>query len=272
MITLKEIVDSIKITAKAALVTSALTLPGCLGAYLPFRTGSKGPGVYGELGARVSLQVTPKYDVNLGNAIQTTPVHPDDGGPLAGQATTNITTYIAYVWSDPEERPSAMLFLSGGLEGSIGTETVRLRTGVDVRSLLDSEIEDYRRGIFDVEHQPIPFDSYAFTQFVPHTATIPFVGIETTISDTVFLSFDVGFPRSRFHVSSGHDRYGVWAVTQTASWEGYGRSYTIRAGIVDEYIGAFSLSVTKEEYDMQFAGEGASLSSIHVAFECRYRF
>ena len=181
-------------TAKAALFAGALAVSGCIGVNgyvaVPTANPPNDNSVYFESGPRINLPRVCEYDVNLGDKIQTTPVHPDDGGAAAGSATTDITTYIAYIWSHPKERPSALPYASIGYEASIGTHFSRLRFGTDIRYFSET---DYRRGIFDVEKQPIPFQSYAFTQFNQTFTTTPFIGFEKILGQHILLE-----PRYQF--------------------------------------------------------------------------
>jgi hypothetical protein len=176
------------------------------------------------------------YILELGKNIQTTPMHPDDGGPSAGGAITNLEDGFG-------------LAFRTDLEGSVGTDYLRIKAAAGARV-----------GI------PGGYESYAFTQLNHDFAFIPSVGLKAKVSKNVFLSVDANFPYSGFTATSGHDRYGQWQTVQRDHWQGWGFGVagTVEARIEENWTGSVSLGW--EEYKPEFGGEKAKIDAIIVKF------
>jgi hypothetical protein len=207
---------------------------------------------------RASFDYT-RWEVDLGESIQTTPAHPDDVF-LSGETTADLDGREGSI--DPKL----------GLEGSLswaaagGWPGIRLRSGFDVRLNTLAFRDDFRQGHYEIEQQVSDFrppssGSFVFTHFDPdYFSLLPFVGADISLTDTIRIAVDAGLPYSGFTVRSGHDRFARWQTLQKDDWSGFGRSLgvTLSWDLEDVEVSA---GVRREEYDAEFAGEDADVKN-----------
>ncbi|MBS3124969.1 hypothetical protein J4211_01795 [Candidatus Woesearchaeota archaeon] len=202
------------------------------------------------------------YFGDVGDKIQTTPVHPADNGFLRGETKTNAN--FGYELFNPEL----------GLEGALGSKEIRIKMGCDARLSVPT-----LGGMIDVKQQnsdtrPKGQGSFVFTKTYFGLLTYtPHIGIETILAESVFLSVDVGVPFATFKVRSGHERFGREETVQRDSWSGTGFKIGGSIGTAPEDLtsGFFfsdstaksvSLVVDYENYRPEFAGEKANINVI----------
>jgi hypothetical protein len=203
------------------------------------------------------------YTPHLGKKTQTVPIHPADGGPSRGEATADIK------WGFD-------MRFSYGIEGSFGTEKLRINAGLDgILDLGGIAPGGYRSGIYAVELQPLPasegYESYAFTCLEPTLLTyMPFAGLEIKPSDKTKLGFEFGMPHNKFKFNKGHDRWGMWETTERDSWEGFGKSIGLYFTLEDRK-GRDTLcwGISRESYDSEFLGEKGKIDIYLLSMKCK---
>lgn len=268
---MKKLCDKIKSKVKltkfdlvTGILSAAIFLGGC-----SVGNASKKEGLYPLAGFNLGAESI-KYKVKkLGKKIQTTPVHPDDSGFLTGQTTTNL--------EGDKERDFA-LKVGGdiGVGYNADSADVRFRFGGDIRYNPLSG-SDFREGLYDTKQQvsdvrPPGSGSFVFTQLNPDAITlIPRIGIETTLFEKLDFGVEVGFPYMEWAIKSGHDRWGRWQTVQKDSWKGFGKRYAGKIGWRLEN-GLIFLSVFKESYKPDFAGEDAEIEDVGIFIGYEYRF
>jgi hypothetical protein len=239
-----------KIVCSALIAGSAL-LNGCAGYYKQGEKYDK-EGFYLESELRGGCEYM-RYRANLGNKIQTTPVHPDDSGFLTGSTKAEAKRG----WDVP---------VRGGAGVSVGTPELRVGVGLDARINPLAQTE-YREGIYKTAQQssdtrPPELGSFVYTIIKPKWFTaIPVVTAEANLGD-LKIRAEAGMPYGGFEVESGHDRWGEWEAAQRESWKGFGRRYTLGADIpVSEGIrvGIFG---GVEKYNVEFDGEKGKINAI----------
>jgi len=198
---------------------------------------------YPAIAPRVGVDII-SYETKYPASSETTFVHDADGGPSKGSARAQIKGY-----------DSAGFKL--GLEGSVGWDYLRLKTGFDTRFNSNSSRNSYRtyQGDSETAPQPIPWQSYAYTQTWNSPMTyIPFVGIESNL-DWLKLGVEYGWPKMGFNVERGHDRYGKWETVEKQSWNGTGSrlgTYIgVRPGGKESPI-SFLFEYAQENYGVKF--------------------
>ncbi|MFH1508689.1 MAG: hypothetical protein ABIE68_00810 [bacterium] len=198
-------------------------------------------------------------DVELGDTIQTTPAHPDDYWLFDGETTTDIAAGNSY-------RIGAT---TAGGDISYGSERLRLTLGLDLR--IPMRDDDFRSGIYTYQQQdndPRPaFDAaFVFTQFYFDSPVffdaIPHIGLDVVVFKCwkSSISVEYGWPYTGFTARSGHDRYLSWEEVKKENWSGFGKRIEIQI----KPIYGFGLSFYREEYDLEYLDEPASLEVIGV--------
>jgi len=216
---------------------------------------------------RIGFELTQWEVKELGGKIQTTPVHSDDSGFLTGRTITNLDGDKTW-----DVAPKA------GLLASIGDDNLRFNIGADIRYNPLSHKDDYHEGLYDWRQQvsdtrPPSQGSFVFTQLTPDYFTyIPFVGVERKLSERLCLGFEVGFPYMQWEVRSGHDRWGRWETVQRDSWSGFGMRYTGNVLFKINENGEFFISPFYEQYNPEFAGQGAKIRGLGLFLGVGWRF
>lgn len=216
---------------------------------------------------RISLEAERWRVKKLGRKIQTTSVHPDDSGFLTGETTADLKG---------EKKVAGALTV--GLVGLIGDDDLKLKIGGDLRYNFLSHEDDYHEGLYDWRQQvsdtrPPSQGSFVFSQLIPdHFTYIPFVGVETKLSESLLLGIEMGFPYMEWEVRSGHDRWARWETIQRDSWRGFGRRYTGSILYKISEDNELFLSPFYEKYSPKFAGEGAKIDAFGVFLGMRFRF
>jgi hypothetical protein len=208
------------------------------------------------------------YNIDLGDKIQKTPLHPTDlsivSDPKNSNYDPNYRNYADGVAADVESGKSGAFTARGKI--SYGTERIRAAARLHVR--FSSASDEYRRGIFAAAEQQLPWrGSYAFTQVEPNTvALIPSAGAEI-IFGRLTLDGEVCFPYTGFTVRSGHDRWGKWKTVQEENWKGFGLGFG--AGILwnpdNSKTYAFG-RYRREKYKPIFAEEEGDISGDAFSF------
>ena len=194
------------------------------------------------------------YDLDIGQRLQTTPVHPDDASFLSGNTTTNLTGG----WQ-PFSTEVGFAALWG--------DKIRFETGLMTR--ISYPEEEWRKGIFDTRQQvsdmrPSANGSHVYTLFKPGRLTVtPFIGVRASLSRAVRVMLEAGLPWTDFEVESGHDRYGNWQRVQKDSWSGLGRNASLSFNF-GKGENAYYVGVMREDFPAEFAGEDSPISSFGV--------
>ena len=211
-------------TARNLLLLGALAVAGC-SAYAPIKDSNILPSDKVKTGIcwRASSDYV-GWTPHASREQRTVPIHPADGGPSRGQATT--PNYYGC--------PLRPRF---GIAGSLGTDEFRVKIGLD---------NMFNMGIMAGKKQDLPdppYESYAFSKLSPDLITFrPFIGIEAEVLDTLLIGTELGITYSSFSLSKGHYR---WDDYETIEKYSLGSGLGIFTGIklalkVDDnlYIGA----------------------------------
>ncbi|MFC1721554.1 hypothetical protein ACFL0Z_01425 [Patescibacteria group bacterium] len=199
-----------------------------------------------------------QYDIELGDKIQTTDVHPADSGFLSGETTAELSSPI----------DGGVRF---GLHYLQEYKQMGWKLGLDLRANPWGAGTGYRAGMYEVEQQssdtrPPGSGSFVYTQLRPRYITpIPFAGLQWRGSHFQ-MEIDVGSPYGDFTVESGHDRWGKWEPVQSESWSGWGQWYQGRIGYVTNSDRAYLLGVYFEKYGAEFLGEPGDISCWGFSF------
>ena len=241
------------------LVLSALLLTNCSA---PVKRWDHNGKKYTEIGVRANLDYI-QWTFDIGDAIQTTGVHPDDAGFLTGTTTTDL---------DGEDG----LLPRVGLMASIGTNKMRVTCGTDLRFCLAGD--DYQKGWYDTrqhssDQRPPSGGSFVFTQLTPDLLSMmPYVALEVWLHEKVILGIEAGFPYTGFEARSGHDRFGSWKTVQKDDWSGFGTRFAGTAGYKYDDNLLISLGAFQESYQAEFVGEDADIKGGGGFIEFRYDF
>lgn len=194
-----------------------------------------------------------QYNVDLGDRVQTTGVHPDDSSFLHGETTTQVG-------SGSEFAPRI------GLHYLFGKPHFKFVVGFDARFNPMTSRDDYRTGIFSSHKQvsdgrDSAHAAYVYTQLRPALLTpLPFVGVQYRWKN-VLLGGEYAHPYGAFMVSSGHDRFGKWEESLREKWSGWGQRFLLRLGwIYDEEVD-YSLGIFHESYSAEFLEEPADIKA-----------
>jgi len=233
--TLKQIINA----GKSIAVAGALAfLSGCSSLKTEFKGGI-------DIGLSYA-------NLNLPKEIQTTPVHPKDGGPSYGGATADIKHGIDFY------------FPSMNYEASAGTERLKLFAAINPRiSWAGINGGGYRGGWYAVELQRTGWggESYAFTQVYPDIFSyVPSAGLEVLLKEDIVLRVEAGMPHNGFHFKKGHDRWGSWETTDRDTWRGFGKSYGLSLGHSNKesFLGIIGKI---EQYEPEFLGKKGDITS-----------
>jgi len=213
------------------------------------KQGDKQRGIYIRGGVN-----SIKYDVNLGSELQTTPIHPDDGGPSRGSATTDIKGG----WGSS---------LSVGVEGLIGSGRLRFAGGIDGR--YNYLFTDSKDSMYDTALQPLPwpYESYAFTELkIGGLTYMPFAGVKIDLNEDSTLGIQVGFPNTQFDYRSGHYRYSALETVRKDSWKGFGTNVELNfEGQFSDRMGLL-ITLGREEYRPEFLGQKTKIGDWAFGF------
>jgi len=239
---------------KAWIFVCLLALPGCSIYQKQIPLGEHTTGKLAVEGVIDGIS----YDVELGEAIQTTDVHPDDSGFLNGETTTDVSSALD-------------LGFRFGLHYTQYYRKLGLKAGLDARFNLYTSGGGYRTGIYDTEQQssdtrPPGSGSFVYTKLqCGYFTPIPFLGLQYRGSRWL-LELDAGLPYGHFKAESGHDRFGDWEKVQRETWTGWGQWYQARIGLITQKDRAYVLGVYMEEYEAEFLEEPADISAVGFTF------
>ena len=212
-------------------------------------------GIYATLQPRVGLDMA-ILDIGLNKKIQTVPF--DFENPDLGNSHTSLDLGFD-------------LALRGGFEAAIGTENVRAKSGLDLRLNFTSLGESgYRATLnYDVTREPIPGESYSFTQLTPYYITpIPFLGFEYKFREGLKLDIEGGAAYSGFRLRTGRDTYGEWRTYRAQTWHGFGACIKVGFILSDEFF----VGINYEHYEPEFFGESSQIDAYALSMDYRGEF
>ena len=165
-----------------------------------------------------------------------------------------------------------------GVEGSLGTDAFRVKTGIDSSlNLFGFTDNAYRSPNSRVQREPIVGESYSFTQFTPHPYIFtPFVGIEGNVDDSLIVGVEVGPAITGFTLRVGRDTYSQWRTYRKDSDNTVGLNTRLFVNfhkpnsrdLIPETI--FSLGY--EYYEPELGGTRAQIHDIIGSFGLGWKF
>ncbi|HLD56793.1 MAG TPA: hypothetical protein VJA47_00700 [archaeon] len=196
-------------------------------------------------------------DIELGKEEMTVPIHPDDANAARDEGVVMDS-----------DRHMYSLFVGFERIQKLGTR-LAWRAGVDAKITAVNGVRETK-----LQNLPDPYESYGYS-VVPsgHKTITPFVGIDIKLDGNKVIGFDMGVPFSRGgKYVIGHYRWDDWEPIAEYSWDGFGRSATIRLGTCGEITDFFGLMYTVESYPVHRSGEKSSIFIHSITLGIQYDF
>lgn len=190
--------------------------------------------------------------------ISLVPIHEEDGGEERGGVRVKPCS-------------TELLQLRTGPYVSLGTDNVRLKTGIEGRLNLGSEMS-----VRELQPLPYPYESYgAISLEQDIMGFMPKAALEFEFEDIIF-GVESGLPYSGFSYRAWHERYNREQTIAKDEWSGFGKMFGIYlGGKVDDTLSGH-VKISREWYNPEFDGiEGKGRADIDewiVSFGIDWRF
>jgi hypothetical protein len=233
---LEGIINSVKNFGKAALLTGAMLVSGCIGFHYEH------PHSAVNARSRFTLDGYFMCNTDVGDKLQTIPAHPDDGGPAAGSVTLN-----------PNEGVAASL--TYGIEAATDKKHYNLKVGADLR------LNIFGANVQELQDLPAGYESYGYLDLKQGILTpTPFIGAEYRFNRSSSLGLEIGFPYTKWEAEAGHYRHDNYDAICGGEWMGFGQRYALELKF-DE----IAVRLMYEQYKPKFGDERGKIGTLSMS-------